>query len=27
LTGTNLVIAMIAALIGYVVFEYLRKKL
>jgi len=27
LTGTNLVIAMIAALIGYVVFDYLRKKL
>jgi len=26
-TGTNLVIAMISALIGYVVFEYLRKKL
>jgi hypothetical protein len=27
LTGTNLVIAMISALIGYVVFEHLRKKL
>ena len=26
-TGTNFVIAMISALIGYVVFEYLRKKL
>jgi hypothetical protein len=26
-TGTNLVIAMISALIGYVGFEYLRKKL
>ena len=26
-TATNLVIALIAALIGYVVFEYLRKKL
>ena len=26
-TGTNLLIAMISALIGYVVFEYLRKKL
>ena len=25
-TGTNFVIAMISALIGYVVFEYLRKK-
>jgi hypothetical protein len=25
-TGTNLVIAMISALIGYVGFEYLRKK-
>jgi hypothetical protein len=26
-TGTNFAIAMISALIGYVVFEYLRKKL
>jgi hypothetical protein len=26
-TGTNLVIALISALIGYVVFEHLRKKL
>jgi hypothetical protein len=26
-TGTNFLIAMISALIGYVVFEYLRKKL
>ena len=26
-TGTNFVIALISALIGYVVFEYLRKKL
>jgi len=25
-TATNFVIAMISALIGYVVFEYLRKK-
>jgi hypothetical protein len=25
-TGANFVIAMISALIGYVVFEYLRKK-
>jgi hypothetical protein len=25
-TGTNLVIAMISALIGYVVFEHLRRK-
>jgi hypothetical protein len=25
-TGTNFAIAMISALIGYVVFEYLRKK-
>ena len=27
ITGTNFAIAMISALIGYVVFEYLRKKL
>jgi hypothetical protein len=27
LTGTNLVIALAAALVGYVVFEFLRKKL
>ncbi len=26
-TGTNLVIALISGLIGYVVFEYLRKRL
>lgn len=26
-TGTNFAIAMISALIGYLVFEYLRKKL
>jgi len=26
-TGTNFVIALISALIGYVVFEYLRKRL
>ena len=26
-TGTNFAIALISALIGYVVFEYLRKKL
>jgi hypothetical protein len=26
-TGTNFLIAMISAMIGYVVFEYLRKKL
>jgi hypothetical protein len=26
-TGTNLVIACVSGLIGYVVFEYLRKKL
>ena len=26
-TGTNFLIAMISALIGYVVFEYLRKRL
>ena len=26
-TGTNLIIAMFSALVGYVVFEYLRKKL
>ena len=26
-TGTNFAIAMISALIGYVVFEYLRKKI
>jgi len=26
-TGTNFVIAIISALIGYVVFEYLRKRL
>jgi hypothetical protein len=26
-TGTNLVIALVSALIGYVVFEFLRKKL
>lgn len=26
-TGTNFLIAIISALIGYVVFEYLRKKL
>jgi hypothetical protein len=26
-TGTNFVIALISALIGYVVFEYLREKL
>jgi hypothetical protein len=26
-TGTNFVIALISGLIGYVVFEYLRKKL
>jgi hypothetical protein len=26
LTGTNFAIAMISALIGYVVFEYLRKR-
>jgi hypothetical protein len=26
-TGTNLVIAMVSALIGYLVFEYLRRKL
>jgi hypothetical protein len=26
-TGANFAIAMISALIGYVVFEYLRKKL
>ncbi|MGC1461966.1 MAG: hypothetical protein WA802_07180 [Terracidiphilus sp.] len=26
-TGTNFVIAMISAMIGYVVFEYLRKRL
>ncbi len=26
-TGTNLVIAMISALIGYVVFEHLRKRI
>jgi hypothetical protein len=26
-TGTNLLIALISALIGYVVFEFLRKKL
>jgi len=27
LTGTNFIIATISALIGYVVFEYLRKRL
>ena len=27
LTGTNSLIAVISALIGYIVFEYLRKKL
>ncbi|MGD0901657.1 MAG: hypothetical protein ABR924_01830 [Terracidiphilus sp.] len=27
LTGTNFAIAMVSALIGYLVFEYLRKKL
>jgi hypothetical protein len=27
LTAANLVIAMLAALVGYVVFEFLRKKL
>jgi hypothetical protein len=26
-TGTNLAIALVSALIGYVVFEFLRKKL
>jgi hypothetical protein len=26
-TGTNFLIAMVSSLIGYVVFEYLRKKL
>ena len=26
-TGTNLLIALVSALIGYVMFEYLRKKL
>jgi hypothetical protein len=26
-TGTNLVIALVSALIGYLVFEFLRKKL
>jgi hypothetical protein len=26
LTGTNLVIALVSALIGYVVFEYLRRR-
>jgi hypothetical protein len=26
-TGTNLLIALFSALIGYVVFEYLRRKL
>jgi hypothetical protein len=26
-TGTNLIIAMFSALVGYVVFEYLRRKL
>jgi len=26
-TGTNFVIALLSALIGYLVFEYLRKKL
>jgi hypothetical protein len=26
-TGTNFLIAVISALIGYIVFEYLRKKL
>ena len=26
-TGTNFVIALVCALIGYLVFEYLRKKL
>lgn len=26
-TGTNFVIAMISAFIGYVIFEYLRKRL
>lgn len=27
ITGTNLVIALVSACIGYVIFEFLRKKL